>query len=185
MDQFVNLIQTNNQDRENIILLNRIIQELNHNLEDMEQTEQQNNDYKPATQEFINSLEEIKIEKDNLSCSICLEEFQKGETCIKLPCPDPHYFHKNNENCSGIQTWLKKSNTCPICRTEFPCNETPRRQINIDDIDRRLENVFNGILQENTFRPPRHIRIFNPVRFIQQEEERQLQAAIQSSLENQ
>ena len=99
-------------------------------------------------------------------------------------------FHTNNENCLGIKKWLEKSNTCPMCRTEFPCVEAPRLEINVEEIDQRLETVLNGILQRHAVPIPRHIHIFNPARLnparlIQREEERQLQAAIQASLQNQ
>ena len=207
MDQFVNFIQSNaeaNRSRQNINILNSIIQELNNDLEQVMENQEnetqenqgeQEDNYKPATKEFIDSLEEVEIDRDDITCSICLEEFQKGEKCIRLPCQEPHYFHSNKEKCLGIKKWLEKSNTCPMCRTEFPCAEPsrieqPRQQINIEEIDQRLETVLNGILQRETTQLPRHIHIFNPARlnparFIQREEERQLQAAIQASLEDQ
>ena len=173
--------------------MNSIIQELNNDLEHAVETQtnenqaSQDENYKPATKEFIDSLEEVEIDREDITCSICLEEFQKGEKCIRLPCQEPHYFHTNNEHCLGIKKWLEKSNTCPMCRTEFPCVEPPRPEINIEAIDQRLENVLNGILQRGG---TRNIHIFNPIQFnparlIQREEERQLQAAIQASLENQ
>ena len=189
MDQFVNFIQSNNganQERRNINILNTIIQELNSDLEQVAETqEDQKNEYKPATKEFIDSLAEIEIDRDDITCSICLEEFKKGEKCIKLPCSEPHYFHTNNEHCLGIKKWLEKSNTCPMCRKEFPCVEPPRQEININEIDQRLETILNGILQRQDAPVPRHIHILNPARLIQREEERQLQAAIQASLQNQ
>ena len=78
-------------------------------------------DLQGASGEFIESLKEVSIDKENITCSICLEEFKKGEKCIELPCKDNcHYFHKGNDNCPGIIEWLQKSNTCPLCRTEFP-----------------------------------------------------------------
>ena len=50
------------------------------------------------------------IEKPN--CCICLEEIELGKDTLLLPCG--HMFHA--ECCL---TWLKKSNTCPICRFEI------------------------------------------------------------------
>ena len=204
MDLFVNFIQSKaeaNRSRQNINInilniLNSIIQELNNDLEQVVENQgNQEDNYKLATKEFIDSLEEVEIDRDDITCSICLEEFKKGEKCIRLPCQEPHYFHTNNENCLGIKKWLEKSNTCPMCRTEFPCVEAPRveqprLEINVEEIDQRLETVLNGILQRHAVPIPRHIHIFNPARFnparlIQREEERQLQAAIQASLQNQ
>ena len=51
-----------------------------------------------------------KIEKPN--CCICLEEIELGKETVLLPCG--HMFHSD---C--CLTWLKKSNTCPICRFEI------------------------------------------------------------------
>ena len=41
---------------------------------------------------------------------------------IKLPCKDPHYFHYESpeDQCGGILPWLKDNNSCPVCREEFP-----------------------------------------------------------------
>ena len=50
------------------------------------------------------------IEKPN--CSICLEGIEIGKETVLLPCG--HMFHSN---C--CITWLKKCNTCPICRFEI------------------------------------------------------------------
>jgi DNA mismatch repair ATPase MutL len=46
------------------------------------------------------------------NCCICLSEIAKGEKTILLPCG--HMFHY--ECC---MTWLKKNNTCPMCRFEI------------------------------------------------------------------
>jgi hypothetical protein len=81
----------------------------------------------PTDENFRNTLEEITIDQSFLdqehSCAICMDNFQLGETCIKLPCDDqPHYFHsgRNQDICSGIKPWLKTNNSCPVCRHEFP-----------------------------------------------------------------
>ena len=81
----------------------------------------------PTDENFRNTLEEITIDQSFLdqehSCAICMDNFQLGETCIKLPCDDqPHYFHsgENQDICSGIKPWLETNNSCPVCRHEFP-----------------------------------------------------------------
>ena len=76
----------------------------------------------PTSQENLNKLKQFnmnekycKKEKDNIempNCSICLEEISMGAKTILLPCG--HMFHSN---C--ILTWLKKNNTCPLCRFEI------------------------------------------------------------------
>ena len=106
----------------------------------------QENQNKLPSKEFIESLVEIENDKENLSCSICLEEFKIGEKCIKLPCKDhPHYFHKGNEKCPGIMKWFEKSNTCPVCRTEFPCENNP-----IIEADEEINTETSGQNLEET-----------------------------------
>ena len=65
MDLFVNFIQSNaeaDRSRQNINILNSIIQELNNDLEQVVENQEtqgeQEDNYKPATKEFIDSLEE-------------------------------------------------------------------------------------------------------------------------------
>lgn len=55
----------------------------------------------------------LQTEKDHLSCSICMSIYQPNETITTLKCSDQHHFHT-----SCIETWIKKSKTCPLCRTE-------------------------------------------------------------------
>ena len=96
-------------------------------------TNNTNNTNNNTSEEFINSLEEITVDeeilKKNLQCSICLDEFKVGDKCIILPCSDNdngnddnenHIFHSGCDTCSGIKEWLKRKNTCPMCRKEFP-----------------------------------------------------------------
>ena len=97
-----------------------------------------------------------------------------------------HYFHNENDTCTGIKKWLEKSNTCPICRTEFPkenLTETINEDIEeeeriIRDMDNRVQFMLNSMLNQR-------IRIMNPQEIIEMEEQRQLDAAIQASLEDQ
>lgn len=82
----------------------------------------------PCTQEFIDSLETLRINEEDienkLSCAICQEEFKLDEDVLELPCePHKHYYHSNHSECDGILPWLQKNNTCPICRFEFPKEE--------------------------------------------------------------
>ena len=50
------------------------------------------------------------------NCCICITDINKGELTIMLPCG--HLFH---DSC--LFSWLKKHNTCPICRFELPPEE--------------------------------------------------------------
>lgn len=49
-------------------------------------------------------------EDSDLTCAICLDEFQPGIQVVPLPCKS-HSFHLN---C--IEMWLKKNSICPVCR---------------------------------------------------------------------
>ena len=59
----------------------------------------------------------IKIEQQCKKCAITMEDFEKGEKVIQLPCK--HIFKEE-----GIMSWLTdNSATCPVCRYELPYRE--------------------------------------------------------------
>ena len=72
-----------------------------------------------------NQIDDInKLDNDKKNCVICMEDFKNGDKSTNLPCL--HMFHTN---C--IQSWLKKQNTCPICKfklTEDNINNINNRQ---------------------------------------------------------
>ncbi len=171
MDRFIQLINHTNgisNERFNMNIIENIIRELNE--------EEENNTteggQEPAQKEFVDSLEEIEMKEENITCSLCLEEFQLNEKCIRLPCKDnPHYFHSGNENCPGILKWFQKSNTCPVCRHEFPKEEpVPNNRI----------IVFNSNQNNNPISPNFITMLRNEI--LRREEERQVELAIQASL---
>jgi hypothetical protein len=47
-------------------------------------------------------------------CSVCLEEFVKGEEVIELHCGKGHIFHPN---C--IHDWAQRNKSCPLWRKDF------------------------------------------------------------------
>lgn len=55
----------------------------------------------------------ICVREQVKECSICQENFQEGETVMKLHCR--HLYH-----AECVQSWLKEHNTCPLCRVEMP-----------------------------------------------------------------
>lgn len=152
-----------------------------------------NNEPKRSSKDFIDSLEEIEIEEikeKGQTCHLCLEDFEIGDKCFELPCKDhKHLFHVEKDGCMGIKKWLEKSNTCPVCRTEFPHEEQGEEQgeghrgvereieINLNEIN-RMRQLIGEILNNN-------IRILSPQEVIEMEEQRQLEEAIQASLEEQ
>ena len=51
----------------------------------------------------------------DLSCSICLDEYEEGCKCITLPCQGQHVFH-----AQCIRTWLlESSRECPLCKSNI------------------------------------------------------------------
>jgi len=98
--------------------LNEIRRILEHN-----RAEARRNAHPPTSEENLKKLKKFdmnekycKKDKDGNyelpNCCICLSEIAKGEKTMLLPCG--HMFHY--ECC---MTWLKKNNTCPICRFEI------------------------------------------------------------------
>eukprot|EP00257_Ricinus_communis_P017139 XP_015575512.1 E3 ubiquitin-protein ligase SDIR1 isoform X1 [Ricinus communis] len=61
------------------------------------------------TQDSRKSEGTVKALEDELTCSICLEQVNKGEIVRSLPCL--HQFHTN---C--IDPWLRQQGTCPVCK---------------------------------------------------------------------
>lgn len=55
-------------------------------------------------------------ETDDVQCSICYNSFSTTSKSYRLTCQ--HRFH---HDC--IKTWLKQSNTCPLCRSTVICCE--------------------------------------------------------------
>ncbi|KMT19778.1 hypothetical protein BVRB_1g008340 [Beta vulgaris subsp. vulgaris] len=72
-------------------------------------------------QSVINSITVIRYKKedgliDGTDCSVCLSEFQHGESLRLLPkCK--HAFH-----IDCIDTWLRSHTNCPMCRADIVVN---------------------------------------------------------------
>ncbi|KAE9961392.1 hypothetical protein BLS_002239 [Venturia inaequalis] len=55
----------------------------------------------------------VSVEEDSLGCSICTDDFEKGQDVRVLPCK--HQFHP-----ACIDPWLLNvSGTCPLCRIDL------------------------------------------------------------------
>ncbi|CAN7121127.1 unnamed protein product [Brassica rapa subsp. narinosa] len=50
------------------------------------------------------------LNKDDIKCSICQEEYVDGDEVGTMPCE--HMYH-----VSCVQRWLRMKNWCPICKT--------------------------------------------------------------------
>ena len=98
--------------------LNEILNTIERN-----QRENRRQAHPPTTEDNLKKLKKFcltekycKKEKDGKlelpNCCICLDEINIGAKTILLPCG--HMFHSD---C--IITWLKKNNTCPMCRFEI------------------------------------------------------------------
>jgi len=66
-----------------------------------------------ATPHQIEALPCVKFARSKCpgfctSCSICLSDFDDGETLKKLPCG--HLFH---DDC--VASWLQRNKRCPLC----------------------------------------------------------------------
>ena len=190
MDRFIHLInrsnEINNQEF-SINIFENLLEIVNNTNQDNENTETN----LATKKDFMDNLEKVKNENPETMCHICLEKININEECIKLPCKDhPHFFHEGNENCPGIIEWLNKSNTCPVCRTEFPKEE---HQENIDQSFGRIIIQRLPIEQEQNIEQDEVVVIDNPESRINQfvdiilrrEEERQIEYAIQMSIQEQ
>uniref|UniRef100_F1LEV0 E3 ubiquitin-protein ligase RNF181 n=1 Tax=Ascaris suum TaxID=6253 RepID=F1LEV0_ASCSU len=75
---------------------------------------------KAACPKAIANLERLRsnqLRRDG-QCPICICEWEKNESAklIRMPCE--HIFH---ESC--ILPWLKRTNSCPVCRHELPSHD--------------------------------------------------------------
>lgn len=99
----------------------------------------------PAKKEAVGAMPTVKV-KDNLQCSICLEEFGFGADAKEMPCN-----HKFHDAC--IFPWLELHSSCPVCRYQLPADESKlnpdgsRANINIiheEDADEGRTNSGSG-----------------------------------------
>uniref|UniRef100_A0A2P2KVK1 RING-type E3 ubiquitin transferase n=1 Tax=Rhizophora mucronata TaxID=61149 RepID=A0A2P2KVK1_RHIMU len=70
----------------------------------------------------------MKASEDELTCTICLEQVNRGELVRSLPCL--HQFHTN---C--IDPWLRQQGTCPVCKFRVGLGQRERRWNESDGSD--------------------------------------------------
>ncbi|KAM5582206.1 E3 ubiquitin-protein ligase SIRP1-like [Rosa sericea] len=69
----------------------------------------------PAQKEAVEALPTVTI-KENLQCSVCLDDFKIGVEAKEMPCK-----HKFHGDC--ILPWLELHSSCPVCRFQLPADE--------------------------------------------------------------
>lgn len=154
-----------------------------------------------CSEEFLNNLDEFTVDeefiKKNLQCSICLEDFKIGDKCISLPCKteetdveteidtlnkENHIFHSGCDNCSGIREWLKRNNSCPLCRKEFP-KEQPINLVQPNISEENNQTQESIIINPNNLENTLTDMITSYINEIEENnEQRDIQLAIQASL---
>ncbi|KAB2619819.1 E3 ubiquitin-protein ligase CIP8-like [Pyrus ussuriensis x Pyrus communis] len=72
----------------------------------------------PAQKEAVEALLTVTI-KENLQCSVCLDDFEVGVEAKEMPCK-----HKFHSGC--ILPWLELHSSCPVCRFQLPADESKR-----------------------------------------------------------
>ncbi|KAF8041143.1 hypothetical protein BT93_B3154 [Corymbia citriodora subsp. variegata] len=70
----------------------------------------------PAQKEAVELMPTVTI-KENLQCSVCLDDFEIGVEAKEMPCK-----HKFHSGC--ILPWLELHSTCPVCRFQLPADES-------------------------------------------------------------
>ena len=97
----------------------------------------------PASKQFMTSLNTLSSKADE-TCSICLENYTKDDLVKELPkCK--HYFH-----AECILPWLENTNTCPVCRQEYPTDDfeyEEKRRLKENPVQREevLEDLHNSM----------------------------------------
>mmetsp|Transcript_15463 Transcript_15463/g.40007 ORF Transcript_15463/g.40007 Transcript_15463/m.40007 type:complete len:170 (-) Transcript_15463:506-1015(-) len=96
---------------------------------------------------FLEELPEYEPSPEDLAeelkCPVCLQCVAEGDTMHVLPCA--HAFHPE---C--VVPWLKKHNTCPVCRHELPSDDpawAARQEAQRAEKDRAndLEQLHNAM----------------------------------------
>lgn len=69
----------------------------------------------PAKKEAVEGLPTVTV-KENLQCSVCLDDLEIGVEAKEMPCK-----HKFHGEC--ILPWLELHSSCPVCRFLLPADE--------------------------------------------------------------
>ncbi|PON37236.1 43kDa postsynaptic protein [Parasponia andersonii] len=91
----------------------------------------------PAKKEAVEALPTVAI-KENLQCSVCLDDFEAGAEAKEMPCK-----HKFHSEC--ILPWLGLHSSCPVCRFQLSADESKR-----DSDGSRNGNIQRAMESENS-----------------------------------
>ncbi|CAA7028691.1 unnamed protein product [Microthlaspi erraticum] len=86
--------------------------------------------FRPASKVVVESLPR-KVYKKTTStsssdmCTICLSEFNTGESVLTLPCG-----HEFDDSC--ILEWFSANHVCPLCRYKLPREKQVKRALEFD-----------------------------------------------------
>ncbi|EME84609.1 uncharacterized protein MYCFIDRAFT_207339 [Pseudocercospora fijiensis CIRAD86] len=93
----------------------------------------------PSRKEFLASLGD-SVSRESITCGICLQETRTAHNAPRN-CPRHgkkpertvvvHDNHKFGKRC--ITAWLKKNNSCPLCRKQLFIKPKPRSTVNVDE----------------------------------------------------
>jgi len=99
----------------------------------------------PASKKFIDSLDDVQLvnDEDEKNCPICLKNFEQDDIVNNLPCK--HRFHSD---C--IKQWLQKTNSCPVCRRQYPTDderyeEMMKHKHRQKEREQDIENLHNSM----------------------------------------
>ena len=73
-------------------------------------------DHTPPSEEFTTVLSASQVDAvvaRGESCSICLCDFEAGDTLRAMPCHASHVYHS-----TCIDEWLQQSRLCPMCKQD-------------------------------------------------------------------
>ena len=93
------------------------------------------------------SLNKLKKDEILTSCSICLENYIKGDVISTLPCSKRHTFHSY---C--LEEWFFSNIVCPLCRYDFSkefgtlfSDNNNNNQEEINNENNFIQNIINNI----------------------------------------
>jgi hypothetical protein len=91
------------------------------------------------SEKFYSTYEIMESDvKEQLTCSVCLQEFYLGRQAIRLVCA--HLFH-----CCCIFNWLSNHKTCPLCRSIVMPDTIEIKVLNGDSDDDDLSDYDSEV----------------------------------------